>query len=84
MNLIRTTVVIPEDLLRTAKLFAILENKTVSDLIRDGLRDRLRGKEEKKTEDPMSLLGTFSLGAKKIYKKRSNLYAEHIKRKMGN
>lgn len=84
MNLIRTTVVIPEDMLRAAKLFAIAENKTVSDLIRDGLRARLRGIDEKKIEDPMSLLGKFSLGATKIYKKRSDLYAEHTKRKMGH
>ncbi len=83
MNLVKTTVTIPEDLLRMAKLKAVQEKTTVSDLIRDGLKTRLQRPRMIEKKDPMRLAGRFRLGSAKIYNKRSDLYDDHILRKMG-
>lgn len=83
-NLVRTSVLIPEDLLQMAKLKAVKEKTTVSDMIRNVLHDQVHGKNAvAKKKDPMKSLGKFSLGITKIYNKRSDLYDEHIRRKMG-
>lgn len=85
-NLVKTTVTIPEDMLQAAKLKAVHEKTTLSHLIREGLEDRLKKQEptrRKKKLDPLRHLGAFSIGIKVPYKHRSDLYDEHIKRKMG-
>ncbi len=83
-NLVKTTLTIPEELLQQAKITAIKENTTLSQLVREGLFERVQLKRSpSKSKDPMRLLGKFSLGINKIYNKRSDLYDEHIKRKMG-
>lgn len=43
-NLLRTTVILPEDLLQEAKIKAVLEKSSLSDLIRKGLEDQIRSK----------------------------------------
>lgn len=83
---VKTTLTFPENLMHRAKIRAVQEKITVSELIREGLEARisqpLTTKKIKK-KDPMSFLGAFSIGIKKIYNKRSDLYEEHLKRKMG-
>lgn len=43
-NLMRTTVTIPEDLLKLAKIASVNESKTLSEIIREGLEIRVNGK----------------------------------------
>ena len=82
-NLVKTTITLPEDILHKAKLAAVKEKTTVSQLIREALDNRLNPINKRKVKDPMKLLGRYSLGIKKIYNKRSDLYDDYILRKMG-
>ncbi len=82
-NLIKTTITLPEDLLQRAKFTAIHEKTTVSQIMRDALDTRTRKpKLPVKKVNPMRYLGVFKLGIKEPYKKREDLYEDHIKRKM--
>lgn len=81
--LVKTTVTIPEDIIRQAKLVALSENTTLSDLIRSALEDKVKPHKKKKLKDPMKLAGTFTMGIDKLYSKRSDLYDDRLKRKMG-
>ena len=83
-QLVKTTIMLPEELLQMAKYTAVREKTTVSGLIKTSLEQRLNGRIKKKqVKDPMSSLGKLRLGINKIYNKRSDLYEEHIRRKMG-
>ena len=83
-NLVKTTVTIPEETLLLIKYLALQRNTSVSEIFREALREKVNlPKKEAKRKDPMRLLGRFSIGIDKIYNKRSDLYDEHIKRKMG-
>lgn len=78
---VRTTIILPEELLKNAKFTAVHEGKPLSKIIREALEDRLMSKNKLPTQDPMKLLGKYSLGIKKLYNKRSDLYEEHLKDK---
>lgn len=86
-DLVKTTVTVPEDLLRIAKLTALQEKTNLSSIIREGLQIRLSQrdfpKKSIKKKDPLRYLGVFKLGIKIPYKHRSDLYEEHTRRKMG-
>lgn len=82
-TLARTTVTLPQTLLRTAKIVALHKNKPLSRLITEALEEKLLPQKKVSTQNPMELLGKYKLGINKIYEKRSELYEEHIKRKMG-
>jgi len=82
-DMVKTTITIPEDILEKAKLMAVREKISLSKIMRDALQEKVARKRGRKVKDPMKLLGTFSIGIKKIYNKRSDLYDEHIRRKMG-
>ena len=84
---VKTTIMLPEKILREAKIAAINERTTLSNIIASGIELRL-GKPSKikksgQKKDPLRFLGAFSIGIKNPYKHRSDLYDEHIKRKMG-
>jgi len=88
-NLIKTTITLPEEILQIAKIKAVQEKTTLSNLIREGLKTRLtidfpskKTSSRHKKLDPLRHLGVFKLGIKEPYKKREDLYDEHIKRKM--
>ncbi len=84
MKLVKTTVTLPEEMLKQAKFTAINENTTLSELMRDGLRLRISSPpKSRKKLDPMKTLGVFKLGIKEPYKQRSDLYDDYLKRKMG-
>lgn len=82
-HLIKTTITIPENILNKAKLLALKEKITLSRVIREALEEKVEKRRGRKVKDPMELLGTLSIGINKIYNKRSDLYDEHLRRKMG-
>ena len=81
-TLVKTTITLPEQLLQQAKLAAIRGKTSVSRIMRDALQKRV-ATPIKRVKDPMKLLGKFRLGINKIYTKRSDLYDDYLKRKMG-
>lgn len=82
--MVRTTLLLPEDLLQMAKIAAVHRKTTVSAMMRDTLNKQFsQTVATHPATDPMSSLGTFSIGIKKVYAKRSELYEEHLRRKMG-
>lgn len=82
-DMVKTTITIPQDILEKAKLMAVREKISLSKIMRDALEEKVERKRGRKVKNPMKLLGNFSLGIKKIYNKRSDLYDEHLRRKMG-
>lgn len=82
-NLVKTTVTIPEDIIKAARVTAVNEGTTLSNIIREALKTRVYGREKSARRDPMKLAGKYSIGIGRIYNKRSDLYDEHLKRKMG-
>lgn len=82
-DLVKTTITLPEELLEKAKMVAIREKTTLSGLMRQTLEAKIMHRRGKLVKDPMRLAGIFKLGIKKIYNKRSDLYDDHIFRKMG-
>lgn len=83
---VKTTIMLPQDELIRAKMIAIQENKTLSEIIRDALAQRTPRKAETrvKKKDPMKLAGIFKLGVKKGETfRRKDMYDDYLKRKMG-
>lgn len=81
--IIKTTITIPAFLMQQTKQRALEEQTNVSQFIRDALVEKIR-KSTKKTVNPLKTLGKFHLGIRKLYNKRSDLYEEHLQRKMGH
>ena len=82
-DMVKTTITIPSEIFVKAKIKAVREKKSLSKLIREALREKVEPKRNKQVKDPMRLAGIFKLGTDKLYEKRSDLYEEHINRKMG-
>ena len=85
-DIVKTTITIPEDELMRAKMAAIQENKTLSEIIREAIAQRIPGRTAKreKKKDPMRLAGLFKLGVKKEDTfRRKDIYDQYLKRKMG-
>lgn len=85
-QLVRTTITIPEDLLRQLKTKAVNKKISVSTLITNAIQKETPSpaKKRKKIKDPMKFAGVFSIGIDKIYDNRDELYDEDIKRHLGN
>lgn len=81
-NLVRTTITVPNDIYRQARLLAAAEDISLSKLISRVLKILVRG-EEIEVDDPMNSLGSLSLGIKKVYQSRGEIYEERLGRKMG-
>lgn len=59
-NMLRTTITLPEDLLEMAKLFSIKEKKTLSELIRESIREKIsRKKPLYSKKELFSLMGSI-------------------------
>lgn len=88
MNTIRTTVILPDELFQKAKLKAVLDKITLSEVLKNALENHLDDKKPKtvvaKKQNKRSWLGAFKIGISNVYDKRSDLYEDHLKRKMGN
>lgn len=85
-KLIRTSITIPENLYKQAKINASVLRESFSAYVVQTLEEKIKGKNNNKKRifsDPLKTLGRLSIGIKKIYNKRSDLYEEHIKRKVG-
>ena len=83
-NLIRTSITIPEDIYRQAKILAANTGQSFSSFVVRVLVGSIKGRKDKKEiSNPFTTTGVFSLGVKKIYRKRSDLYDKFLKRKMG-
>jgi len=83
-KLVRTTITIPEDLYKQAKIQAAALGESFSSYLTVAVEEKIRGKGKKRTfKDPFKALGRLSLGIKGPYKNRKELYDDYLKRKMG-
>jgi len=80
---IRTTIVLPEDLLNQVKLYALSNKTNVSHLIRNCLEEKISGRRVKKTKSILSLAGRLNLKGKEP-PKRSRIYQQHAKKKISS
>lgn len=79
-DLVKTTVTLPEEIFRLAKITALQEKTTLSKLIREALDQRLykTGRTNKK---PIEYLGKYTLGVKsKLHKQ--GIYDDFLKHKV--
>ena len=83
-KLVKTTVTIPEQTLLLVKYLALQRGITISQIFREALCEKVNlPKNISKNNDPLRHLGVFNVGTHKSYNKRSDIYDEHLKRKMG-
>jgi len=84
-DMVKTTITVPEDLFQEIKLTAVAEKTTLSNIFREGAALRIGRKlgKTKLGKNPMRFAGILRGGIDKIYHKRSDLYDEHLRRKMG-
>lgn len=81
MDNVRTTVIIPRDLLKAAKIAAIERQTSLSGLIQEELKEAVQRKKlPKKDNSLLSLLGKRSIGIKKI--KREDIYDDYLRKKI--
>jgi hypothetical protein len=84
-KLIRTTITVPEDIYKQAKVKASLVQESFSTYVTEALYEKINqiiNEPLKKKVDPKKTLGVFSLGIKK-FPSRKKLYETHIQRKLG-
>ena len=82
-NLVRTTITLPQDLLKEAKLRTIEENKNLSLLIREVLVKELRGINQVCLKKAMPKLGKYNLGISAKFS-RKEIYADYFKEKLSS
>lgn len=85
-KLLRTTITIPEEVYKKARITAATEGKSVSAFITDSIRLILSiPKKKSSIKDPLKILGTFSfdMSEESVKNIRKNAYEDHLKRKMG-
>lgn len=76
-NLVRTTIMLPEELVDQVKLTARLKNMSMSAYIRESIKEKVEGKTKKGPKINLDeLAGKYKLGINKLYEKRSELYDE--------
>ncbi len=81
--LIRTTVTLPEILIEEAKYYALTQKTSLSQLVRESLAEKIKSSLVKKPKSILGVAGSLDLKGKKP-PKRSELYARHLKQKVGN
>ncbi|OGG03121.1 hypothetical protein A2W14_04615 [Candidatus Gottesmanbacteria bacterium RBG_16_37_8] len=79
---VRTTVIIPRDLLKAAKLTAVERQTSVSDLVQQGLKKEIYAekKKRKKGKKLTDFLGKYSIGINKI--ERKDIYDDYLRKKV--
>lgn len=81
---VHTTINIPQDLFIQAKMFSASNRLTFSDLVKEAVEKVITGEIILVKEMPK--LGRFLVGSKLVkkapYQSRSDVYADHIKRKL--
>lgn len=73
--MVRTTIMLPKEDLMAAKIRAVQENKTLSQLIADTLKTPSTPEFTK--EEALKTLGGFKIGIKKAYESRDELYEDN-------
>lgn len=81
-GLIRTTITIPSDLFQRLKTSAFYQNKTISDLVREGISRVVDYKSLTDQGGITRLIGKYSLKGKKGEFTRKNFYDTLIRKKM--
>lgn len=79
-NFLRTTITLPEDLLKIAKITSAKEGKSLSELIREGLEKRIHDKRfaPPSKKELLSLMGTIE--PKTPMFKNPGKYTEKLRR----
>ena len=79
---VRTTVIIPKELLKAAKIAAVERQTSLSGLVKNGLKKEIYGTKSKakKIEKLSDLLGKYSIGINKI--KREDIYDDYHRKKI--
>jgi len=78
---VRTTIILPEETLEMAKLQAVLEKTTLSELIRRKIEEE-EGPTIKKVKKRIHMrLGSLSLGVKSPLR-REEMYEDYLRRKI--
>ena len=83
MQNIRTTVLLPADLVVRAKIYAAQNQSSVSHLIRTSLQDTLSRTSAQPKKSLLEQAGSLDLG-KKQPPTRSELYEKHTNKILGN
>jgi len=83
---LRTTIVLPEEDVKYIKVLAATHGLTMSEVIRKSVKLtggvlEKRTKTQNKDVGWRSVVGSLNLGGKEPYKKRSDLYEKHLRRK---
>ncbi|HKZ43060.1 MAG TPA: DUF6364 family protein [Candidatus Hodarchaeales archaeon] len=80
----KTTVMLPETLLQKARYYAVHHRTSLSQIVREGLSERMKkGQPEPASQESiLSLTGTLDLGGKQP-PPRAKLYEKHLKHKLG-
>lgn len=81
-KLIRTTINLPKDLIKEAKIYAAVNDTNLSELIRTTLRDAIGNQYSTHQSSLEELAGSLDLPKRKI-PTREELYEKHLKHKMG-
>ena len=81
MAKVRTTIVLPEEDIKLIKMLALSRGITMSEVILESVRMRI-GQKPRSKADPKRVFGSIARpkGFKGIYKKRSELYEERLKK----
>lgn len=76
-QLLRTTITIPEDLWKMLKMRAVVEKKSVSELLSESANRYLKRTSTRTiSKEAKKALGGFKLGIDKLYGNRDQLYEE--------
>lgn len=78
---VRTTITLPEETLHIAKLQAVLEKTTLSELIRRKIEDEERPTVKKVKKVMHMRLGSLSLGVNSTFR-REEMYEDYIRHKI--
>ena len=83
-TIVHTTINLPQDLFVQAKMYSAGNRLTLSDLVKGAVEKVMSGEISLVKEMPK--LGRFLVGRKLVkkipYQRRSDVYADHIKRKL--
>jgi len=78
---VRTTIILPEETLHRAKLQAVLEKTTLSELIRRRIEDEGKPIDKKVKKRMHMRLGSLSLGINSTFR-REDMYEDYIRHKI--
>lgn len=84
MDIVRTTITLPEDLYERLKTAAYHRKKTLSDLVREGVSQVVSFTQVKEGAGIRNLIGKYSAKGEKGQFKRRDFYGQLIKKEMSS